>query len=198
MCLIIRKPPGRSVTADFLRNAWPDNPDGWGLFHLHGGQPVHARGMSLPTLLEHNAALPLQAEAYVHLRKATYGRVCPSLAHPHVVRDGLLLMHNGSIDHLAPCDPSRSDTVELAQALHDLLIGLSDEQAARLLRSKGWARLVAPLIDGSSVVLLDAWGSVRLGRGWHRIDAARWDASMADFEVSNLTNWRALPAVADA
>lgn len=198
MCLIIQKPPGRQVTAAFLRNAWQDNPHGWGLFHLHAGRPLHARGMSLQTLLEHNAALPPHAEVYLHLRKATYGPVCQALAHPHTVRAGLLLMHNGSIDHLAPRDPSRSDTQELAQALGDLLTGLSDAQAARLLRSQGWARLVAPLIEGSAVVLLDAWGSVRLGRAWHRVDAAHWDASMQDIEVSNLSNWQAQTARATA
>jgi predicted glutamine amidotransferase len=198
MCLIIQKPAGRSVTAEFLRNAWQDNPDGWGLFHLHDGRPAHARGMGLEALLEHNARLPLHSEVYLHLRKATYGGVCATLVHPHPVRDSLLLMHNGSIDHLAPCDPTRSDTVELAHALRDLLAGLSDEQAARLLRSQGWARLIAPLIDGSSIVLLDAWGSVRLGRAWHRVDASRWDASMVGIEVSNLKHWQPQGLVAVA
>lgn len=192
MCLIIQKPPGRTVSADFLRNAWDHNPHGWGLFHLSEGQPVQARGMALAALLEHNARLPLHSEAYLHLRKATYGGVCPTLVHPHTVRDGLLLMHNGSIDHLAPDDPACSDTVELARVLHDLLWGLTDAQAARLVRSQGLARLIAPLIDGSTVVLLDAQGSVRLGRRWHRLDVGHWDETMAGLEVSNLTNWQPL------
>jgi hypothetical protein len=190
MCLIIQKPAGRRVAAEFLRNAWRDNDHGWGLFHLHDGAPVWARGMALDELIEHNRRLPAQAEAYLHLRKATYGAVCPSLAHPYVVREGLLLMHNGSIDQLAPADPAHSDTLELARALGDLLAGLSDEQAARLVRSAGLARLLEPLITGSTVVLLDAQGTVRMGRAWHRLDASHWDDEMAGIEVSNMTNWR--------
>lgn len=190
MCLIIHKPAGRRITAEFLRNAWQDNPHGWGLFHLHAGRPIDARGMGLGALIEHNARLPLQAEVYLHLRKATYGGVCETLVHPHPVRAGVLLMHNGSIEHLAPQQATRSDTVELAALLGDLLDGLSDEQAARTLRSQGLARLIAPLIEGSSLVLLDAWGAVRLGRAWHRIDATRWDPSMVGIEVSNLKHWQ--------
>lgn len=190
MCLIIQKPAGRRVASDFLRNAWQDNDHGWGLFHLQAGEPVWARGMALDELIEHNQRLPAHAEVYLHLRKATYGAVCASLAHPYVVRDGLLLMHNGSIDHLAPADPSHSDTLELARSLGDLLAGLSDEQAARLVRSSGFSRLIEPLIKGSTVVLLDALGTVRLGRSWHRLDASHWDDEMAGIEVSNMTNWR--------
>jgi predicted glutamine amidotransferase len=55
--------------------------------------------MAFDELLAFNRQLPLDAEAYLHLRKATYGRICHDLAHPYLVREGLLLMHNGSIHH---------------------------------------------------------------------------------------------------
>jgi len=195
MCLIIKKPAGRTIAAEFLHNAWQDNPHGWGCFHLVQGRPVWARGMSLAGLVEHNRSLPGHAEVYLHLRKATYGPVSPSLAHPHMVREGLLLMHNGSIDHLAPADTAisgpSSDTTELAACLRDVLAGLSDAQAARMLRSDGLARLLAPLIHGSMLVLLDAHGAVRLGRDWLSIGPAHWwDAAMAGIEVSNTHTWR--------
>lgn len=190
MCLIIKKPAGRRIAADFLRNAWQDNPHGWGCFHLAQGRPVWARGMSLTGLIEHNRSLPEPVEVYLHLRKATYGAVSPALAHPHVVREGLLLMHNGSIDHLAPNDERSSDTAELARCLNDLLAGLDNAQAARMLRCAGLTRLLSPLIHGSMVLLLDAQGAVRLGRDWHRIESTQWDASMTGIEVSNTHTWR--------
>lgn len=190
MCLIIKKPVGRRIAADFLRNAWEDNPHGWGCFHRVHGRPVWTRGMSLAGLIEHNRGLPESVEVYLHLRKATYGPVCPTLAHPHVVREGLLLMHNGSIDHLAPGDVLTSDTAELGRCLNEVLSGLDDTQVARMLRCEGLSRLLQPLIKDSMVVLLDAQGPVRLGRDWQCINSTHWDASMHGIEVSNTHTWR--------
>ena len=139
--------------------------------------------------MAHNARLPLEAEVYLHVRKATYGHVNTEMAHPYRVRDGLMLMHNGSIHHLAPLDRVRSDTHELARQLNNMLDGLSDEQAAVLIRSKGFARLTAPLIDGSMVVLIDRQGPVRLGRDWHVVQPHEWDGVMPGIEVSNTHAW---------
>jgi hypothetical protein len=189
MCLIIRKPPGRSLCAEFLENAWSRNSDGWGSFHLDRGQPVRTIGMDFATLAEHNLRLPRHQEIFLHLRKATYGRVCPEMAHPYEVRDGLMLMHNGSIHHLAPQDPCRSDTAELAHSLRDMLSGLTQAQAAALLRSEGFSRLMAPLIKGSMVILMDEQGAVRLGRDWHVVQAHEWGGAMPGIEVSNTHAW---------
>ncbi|MBI2733879.1 MAG: hypothetical protein HYX44_11435 [Aquabacterium sp.] len=198
MCLIIKKPLGRRITAEFLENAWQRNSHGWGCFHLTEGAVSWARGLHLPELIEHNARLPLDAEVYLHLRRATYGDVNHDMAHPYIVRPGLLLMHNGSIGHLAPQDPTLSDTSELARLLRDMLHGLTDEQASRLIRSQGFRSLTAPLIEGSMVVLMDARGAVRLGREWHTVQAADWDACMAGIEVSNTHTWGRCEALSPA
>lgn len=189
MCLIIKKPLGRRIAADFLENAWQRNSHGWGCFHLDQGQVTWARGLHLAELIEHNARLPLGNEVYLHLRRATYGEVNHDMAHPYIVRPGLLLMHNGSIAHLAPQDPALSDTSELARLLRDMLHVLSDEQASNLIRSQGFKALTAPLIEGSMVVLMDARGPVRLGREWLTVQAADWDEGMAGIEVSNSHTW---------
>ena len=194
MCLIIKKPLGRRITADFLANAWQRNAHGWGCFHMAQGQVIWARGLRLDELIAHNARLPVDAEVYLHLRRATYGDINHDMAHPHVVREGLLLMHNGSIAHLAPQDTARSDTFELARLLRDMLHGLSDAQASNVIRSQGFRALTAPLIDGSMVVLMDAQGPVRLGRDWHTVQAADWCEAMAGVHVSNAHTWgRSLP-----
>lgn len=189
MCLIIKKPLGRCIAADFLENAWQSNADGWGSFHLAQGEVVWARGLRLDELLAHNARLPQDAEVYLHLRRATYGEINHDMAHPYVVRPGLLLMHNGTIAHLAPNDPARSDTSELARLLHDMLGGLSDAQASVLIRSQGFRTLIAPLIEGSMVVLMDVLGPLRLGREWHTVQAGDWSDAMAGVEVSNVHTW---------
>ena len=189
MCLILKKPLGRRITADFLANAWQRNAHGWGCFHMAQGGVIWARGLNLDELIAHNACLPLEAEVYLHLRRATYGDINHDMAHPYVVRDGLLLMHNGSIAHLAPQDPARSDTSELARLLRDMLDGLSDAQASSVIRSQGFRALTAPLIEGSMVVLMDAQGPVRLGRDWHTVRAADWCEAMAGVEVSNSHTW---------
>lgn len=189
MCLIIKKPSGRHIAADFLQNAWQHNSHGWGSFYLVHNEVVWARGLSLEDLITHNAGLPVDVEVYLHLRRATYGDINHEMAHPYVVRPGMLLMHNGSIAHLAPADPARSDTSELAHLLHDMLAGLSDAQAASVIRSQGFRVLTAPLIEGSMVVLMDAWGPVRLGREWHPMRAADWSEAMAGVEVSNTHTW---------
>jgi predicted glutamine amidotransferase len=133
MCLIIKKPAGRTICTEFLKNAWQRNCHGWGGFFVQDGQVVRARGLHFEELLDYNRQLPANVEACIHLRKATYGEVNHEMAHPYLVRPGLMLMHNGSIHHLAPQDPSVSDTSELARLLGDLLAGLSDEQAAAMI-----------------------------------------------------------------
>jgi hypothetical protein len=189
MCLIIKKPAGRRITVDFLENAWKRNSHGWGSFHVADGKVVWARGLKFDELVAHNATLPVDTEVFLHVRKATFGHVNEAMAHPYFVRDGLMLMHNGSIHHLAPQDPSLSDTAELARMLHDMLSGLDDAQAAALIRSQGFIRLTAPLIHGSMVVLLDRHGPVRLGRGWHVVQDHEWDGVMPGIEVSNTHAW---------
>jgi hypothetical protein len=196
MCLIIKKPAGRRLCDEFIANAWLKNPDGWGSLRLLGGQPVAAKGMALDDLLAHNRSLPDRDEVHLHLRKATYGPVNHQLAHPFRVRDGLYLMHNGNIDHLAPADPDQSDTAVLAGLINNLLTGLGARQAARLLRSDGFARLTAPLLQGSMVVLLDHAGAVRLGRDWLVVQAGQWHSGMCGIEVSNTHTWWQAPALA--
>jgi len=189
MCLIIKKPAGRHICPDFIENAWRRNHDGWGSFHLEAGRPVARKGMDLASLQAHNQRLPREAEVFLHLRKATYGHVHHDMAHPYRVRDGMYLMHNGSIDHLAPSDPERSDSAELARLLGSLLHGLSEAQAIKMVRSEGFTRLLAPVIQGSMVVLLDAQGPVSLGRDWHRVQPREWGRQMQDIEVSNTHAW---------
>lgn len=204
MCLIIKKPPGRQIAADFLENAWRHNHHGWGSFHLDAtsGGLVWARGLDVDKLIAHNARLPLDAEVYLHLRRATHGDVSHHMAHPFEVLPGLLLMHNGSIDCLAPQDTEVSDTAELARLLRDMLAGLSEIQASRLIRSQGFRALTAPLVDDSMVLLLDVEGAVHLGRGWHTVRIDEWSEAMDGIEVSNSHTWKPsaedLPALAPA
>lgn len=189
MCLIIKKPAGRRITADFLEHAWKHNSHGWGSFHVEDGKVTWARGLKLSELIAYNAQLPLDTEVYLHVRKATYGHVNEEMAHPFFVRDGLMLMHNGTISHLAPQDVALSDTSELARLLRNMLEGLDDTQAAALIRTQGFQRLTAPLVHGSMVVLLDRQGAVRLGRAWHTVQQHEWDGAMPGIDVSNTHAW---------
>ncbi|MDI1260678.1 hypothetical protein [Aquabacterium sp.] len=189
MCLIIKKPAGRTICADFLKNAWERNFHGWGGFFVQNDEVVWARGLAFDELVEYNRRLPTHVEACIHLRKATYGDVNHDMAHPYTVRPGLMLMHNGSIAHLAPQNPAFSDTSELARLLGDLLKGLSDDQARDLIRTHAFARLTAPLIEGSMVVLMDKDGVVRLGRDWHTVQSCEWTGAMTGIEVSNSHTW---------
>jgi Glutamine amidotransferases class-II len=190
MCLIIHKPAGRHICSEFLAHAWEHNAHGWGCFFA-GQEGVRSfRGMRFEDLAEINRTLPRDAEVYLHVRKATYGEIHQDMAHPYEVRPGLMLMHNGTIHHMAPKDPRISDSCELARTLRNMLEGLSDGQAATLLRSAGFRRLTAPLIEGSVVVLQDAWGAVRLGRDWHTVRSEDWHPEMAGIEVSNTHAWR--------
>ena len=189
MCLIIKKPKGRHIADDFLVNAWQRNGDGWGYFYTHQGQMQSLRGLELEDLLVHNAKLPLEVEVYLHVRSATFGQVNHEMCHPFVVREGLLLMHNGSMAALAPDNGVHSDTFELARLLRDMLGGLSDAQASAVIRSEGFRGLTAALIEGSMVVLLDAQGGVRLGRDWYTVQTKDWSKAMAGIEVSNTHTW---------
>jgi hypothetical protein len=76
-----------------------------------------------------------------------------------------------------------------------MLAGLDDTQAQALLRSEGFGRLMAPLVQGSMVVLFDAQGAVRLGRDWHTVQTHEWDGEMPGIQVSNTHAWAPKPGL---
>jgi len=191
MCLIIHKPANRPVCPAFVENAWQRNGHGWGVITWDTeGEPRAQQGMRLDDLLQHLQALPETQPALLHLRQATVGAVNLAMTHPFLVRPGLWLMHNGSIRTLRPSQPGHSDTAELARLLGELLAGLDDAQARATVRSEAFARLLAPLVKGSMVLLADRDGVVRLGREWHRVAHDEWHPSMQGIEVSNARTWR--------
>ena len=89
----------------------------------------------------------------------------------------------------------RHGILALARLLRNMLAGLDDAQAQALLRSEGFARLMAPLVQGSMVLLFDAQGAVRLGRDWHTVQAHEWDGEMPGIQVSNTHAWTPKPGM---
>lgn len=197
MCLIIHKPAQRTVPAGFLARAWLRNGDGWGTVRWRAGRCVSTRGMGLDQLQAHVAALPPREEVLIHLRRATHGPIDLSMAHPFEVCPGMVLMHNGRIDALAPTNGAVSDTHELARLLGQWLAPLPAAAASRVLRSEGFARLLAPVLGDSMVVLADARGWLRLGRPWHWVEPGDWhEPAMHGLAVSNRHTWADADAVA--
>ena len=189
MCLIIKKPSGRTLPEDFLAETWRSNHDGWGYSYLTAGGLYVERGMSLDSLLARCQALPVDVEVFLHLRKATAGIITDEMAHPYIVRHGMLLMHNGTISNLVPPCRIKSDSWALARLLGDMLQSLSDVQSAHLIRTEGFAAMLSALIAPSRVVLLDTYGAVLFGQGWHTVSADEWSAEMDGILVSNTTAW---------
>lgn len=199
MCLIIRKPAGRGITAAFLSQAWQRNHHGWGSVRWQGGRCVATRGMALDTLQAHVADLPAREEVLIHLRRATHGPVTLAMTHPFAVCPGTLLMHNGRIDSLAHPEDAVSDTWELARRLGLWLGALSAPAASRVMRSAGFARQLEPILGDSLVLLADARGWLRLGRAWYTVQAADWhETAMHGIEVSNRHTWAPEMALAVA
>ena len=191
MCLIIRKPVGREISSEFLAEVWKKNHDGFGWCFADENVVRWNRGMNLEDAIQEIARIPLQREAFIHMRQATKGEIVHDLAHPFEVLPDLVLMHNGTLD-IPIEDVKMSDTWQLAQFLRKKLFQYSKEVLDEVIRHPDFVRMLNGIVKTSAVVLLSSKGPAFYGRVWHTLTAEDWP-ELQGVEVSNTTTWAPKP-----
>jgi glutamine amidotransferase len=110
MCLIIHRPMGCEIPADWLDNALEHNADGWGIMASDGKRLHIVRGLASKGF--HKRLPSFDAcEVFIHFRYATHGKADIGNCHPFTILDGeYAVMHNGVIPIDCSSNPARSDT----------------------------------------------------------------------------------------
>lgn len=172
MCIIIFKPEGKTIPESLIREQWTANPHGAGFaVKLENEKyPIFFKKgfMKLEHLLNDPDFSRFNSEEFelvLHLRKATHGRVSPSLCHPFPVishnrlmgRSLAVLFHNGTFGVRIPTShKNKSDTLFVAEFARR--IGLKNFK--HMLRYDILNR------SGSRVLLWTADGKLFKGQ-WH-------------------------------
>lgn len=123
MCLIMHREVDQSdVEKEFFEDVWKRNKDGWGIMWLSESkgevQIRHKKGLVFEDFWSLYRGLEAEnKEMAIHFRMRTDGDINVSMCHPFKVDDGILMMHNGVIDHPYEVDKSISDTSAFVQQI---------------------------------------------------------------------------------
>lgn len=97
MCYLLFKPAGKPVNPEWIDNAFhAGNEHGLGFAYMRKGKPVIYKTLCLTSFLRELNTIPDDANAIIHLRMASQGRICEENAHPFAFGD-LVGAHNGCL-----------------------------------------------------------------------------------------------------
>lgn len=159
MCLILLKPAGMRLPRMLFKNVFEKNKDGFGFMYYDTEQQKIVWEKIVTDNWEAHYDLYLPHEAHeicLHWRYGTHGTKDFENAHPHVVKDGeLMLMHNGVISGYGGYNvkDSASDTVEF---LDKTLRPICDENldTASIVANKGFRHLLGKAVGDSNKLML--------------------------------------------
>ena len=141
MCVIIRKPKGKTIPNDLLKQAWERNKDGAGFVSiLENGAVEFKKGLMSEDvfLQESKRALNKNSETFIHFRIRSKGEVSEDQTHPFKIilknkknNVDAFLFHNGTISCVSALSNKQSDTLFLSKILN----GLKVEEASLILEN---------------------------------------------------------------
>lgn len=105
MCLIVYSSNGfENLNKELQAEIYSMNPDGFGFFFYDEEEGLVAeKGLFSEHLIEQLIAdLPNDRPVFLHWRMATSGRVNDDLAHPYLINNELVMMHNGVLRDYTP------------------------------------------------------------------------------------------------
>lgn len=101
MCIIIVANANKRISNRIIKQAYKNNPDGFGIAASVNGKLEVIKGLYKPSKII-KIYNQLRAEAsgdiVLHFRLATHGNVTDSLCHPFKVNNDLVMFHNGIIN----------------------------------------------------------------------------------------------------
>lgn len=161
MCIIVYLPAGAGMDRETLQTCWDANPDGAGYMFSQDGKLIIRKGFMdfekfWRSFEKADRTAGAETNFVLHFRIASHGKVNLENCHPHRIRKGLAIAHNGIIDCMdAKPKGKDSDTVLYVRKI---LKNLPDG----FLRSKGIRQLIRLTIDWSKLAFMDATGRVTL------------------------------------
>ncbi|HVI43429.1 MAG TPA: class II glutamine amidotransferase [Chitinophaga sp.] len=155
MCIAILNTSG-VIDESTFRVCWDQNPDGGGIAYTDGSNlKVYKEMHSVEKLYTHylrirqDNTLPM----ILHFRIATSGSIDKENCHPFEVHPGLVMAHNGIIEHVEP-----TEEINDTRLFVDLLKGLPDD----FLDNPAICQLISVFIGYSKLIFLDRYGEFRI------------------------------------
>lgn len=194
MCLAAFAPAGVTIRRAHLLEAGDNNPHGCGYAFARNGHMVIRKFEDVKELVpayEADAALYGDGSAFlVHFRIMTHGAINKRNTHPHTMRDGGALIHNGIID-IPELPNGESDSRYFAREIIGAMPAgwMNDPilvaMAERYIGSGNKVAMLWP--DGSSLILNEREGHWRDGV-WYSNRSYSWDYYASMMMSSTIAN----------
>lgn len=165
MCIAILNTE-QTLDKHVFENCWHNNPDGAGIAFIKNGKVCIAKEMDdVDRFYRTYAAIRRwnTLPVILHFRVATSGRINLENCHPFEVTDGLVMAHNGILNHVNPTR-KRSDTLIF---IREILRKLPKS----FLHNVAIERLLGAFIGDSKLVFLDRQGRYHIINEQH----GHWD-----------------------
>lgn len=120
MCIAIVKKQNATISDEYLKNCFENNPDGAGIAYAKDGQLYYVKGIfDVKTFIDEvrKAEKISTGAMLIHCRIGTSGLKDKNNCHPHVVNDNCVMIHNGILDIDVPKGSKDSDTVIFVREL---------------------------------------------------------------------------------
>lgn len=101
MCIIIVANANKKISNRIIKQAYKNNPDGFGIAASVNGKLEVIKGLYKPSKIikiYNQLREKATGDIVLHFRLATHGNISDSLCHPFRVNDDLVMFHNGIID----------------------------------------------------------------------------------------------------
>lgn len=126
MCLIINKPAGLTVPTRYIKAAYNNNKDGFGLMWAEDGRIQTVKGLLTLDQIKWLLASKTNQHVVMHFRHRTVGTIDVSNVHPFQILDhdlhgeDLFMMHNGTMFEFKDTT-DMSDSQQYANQLANLI-----------------------------------------------------------------------------
>lgn len=113
MCIAIVKPQGTTISDEYLRNCFENNPHGAGIAYAKENVLYLIKGIfDVNKFIKKVREIEKIAEGdiLIHCRISTSGNIDEANCHPHSVNDNVALIHNGILNIDVPIGSEASDT----------------------------------------------------------------------------------------
>lgn len=170
MCVMIVQEPNVELSKELLKQCFDNNSHGCGYTFAKDGAIYYNKTLDFEEFYEsYSKDREANQDLYflVHFRLATHGEVNLDNAHPFVVNDKMIMMHNGTINNCTPAKGDvRSDSKVFAEdIIANLPDGWEDNRACMELVEKyiGASKVLTLTNDGNITIFNEHLGNEYLG-----------------------------------
>jgi len=177
MCVIVYQPSGCELSGNKFNQCWKHNNDGGGYSYIRHGKIKLKRGFfdrkDMLTSYREDRTENDDSPFLLHFRIATQGELSTANTHPFMVRDDLVMAHNGHI--MGQHHKTKSDThMFVLNVLRELPKKFEDDAAIIELLDGyiGTDKMVFMRADGGVMIMNQSWGKADKASGcWFSNDS---------------------------